>query len=108
VAGLASGISATVSGNANVVPELVVSVFDAWWRGDQVAARAAQARLNGARRALGDGVDLSLFKRVLAWRGLPVGDVRSPLPAASESAVTTAARALEALGVAIDRAPALA
>ncbi len=52
VAGLAMGIQATVSGNANVFPELAVAVFDAWWRGDQAAARAAQAQFDAVRRPL--------------------------------------------------------
>ena len=90
VAGLAMGIQATVSGNANVVPELAVAVFDAWWRGDYTAARAAQLRLNTARRALKDGGDLSLFKRVLGRRGIDVGDVRAPLRRATEAEDDTA------------------
>src|SRR4029079_3162095 len=49
VAGLATGIEASVSGNANVFPELAVAVFDAWWSGDQPAARAAQARFDSVR-----------------------------------------------------------
>jgi 4-hydroxy-tetrahydrodipicolinate synthase len=99
VAGLAMGIEATVSGNANVVPELAVAVFDAWWRGDPAAARAAQLHMNAARYALRDGFDLSLFKRVLARRGVDVGDVRSPLRPASEAEVDTALAALEAAAV---------
>jgi 4-hydroxy-tetrahydrodipicolinate synthase len=101
LAGLAAGIQATVSGNANVFPELVVAVFEAWWRGDLAAARTAQARLTSVRHALGDGLDLSVFKQVLARRGVPVGDVRAPLPAATEAAVEAAVGAIEAAGVAI-------
>jgi 4-hydroxy-tetrahydrodipicolinate synthase len=99
VAGLAMGIQATVSGNANVVPELAVAVFDAWWRGDQSAARAAQLRLNTARQALRDGLDLSLYKRVLARRGVGVGDVRSPLRPAAEAEVKDALAAFEAAAI---------
>ena len=101
VAGLAAGIPATVSGNANVFPELVVAVFEAWWRGDLAGARVAQARLTSVRHALGDGLDLSLFKRVLAHRGVPVGDVRAPLPAATEAAVHATIAAIEAAGVSV-------
>jgi 4-hydroxy-tetrahydrodipicolinate synthase len=99
VAGLAVGIEATVSGNANVFPEPAVEVFEAWWRGDQAAASAAQRRLDSVRRPLRDGLDLSLFKRVLAARGLPVGDVRAPLRRASEAEVEAALRAIDAAGV---------
>ena len=108
LAGLAAGIQATVSGNANVFPELVVAVFEAWWRGDLAAARAAQARLTTVRHALGDGLDLSMFKRVLGRRGVPVGDVRAPLPAATEAAVDATVAAIQAAGVAVVGQPSLA
>jgi 4-hydroxy-tetrahydrodipicolinate synthase len=108
LAGLAAGIQATVSGNANVFPELVVAVFEAWWRGDLAAARTAQARLTRVRHALGDGLDLSMFKRVLGRRGVPVGDVRAPLLAATEAAVDAAAARIEAVGVAVVGEPTLA
>ena len=101
VAGLAVGIEATVSGNANVFPEPAVAVFEAWWRGDPAAARAAQQRLDSVRRPLRDGLDLSLFKRVLAARGVPVGDVRAPLRRASEAEVEAALRAIEAAGMTV-------
>jgi 4-hydroxy-tetrahydrodipicolinate synthase len=104
VAGLAMGIQATVSGNANVFPELAVAVFDAWWREDTSAARTAQLRLDCVRRALRDGLDLSLFKRVLARRGVPVGDVRAPLHRASDGEVDAAVTAIEAAAVTLDTA----
>lgn len=107
VAGLAVGIEAAVSGNANVFPELACAVFDAWWRGDQAAARAAQQRFDAARRALRDGSDLSLFKRVLARRGVPVGDVRSPLQPATDAELGAAIASLAATGIAIHTGPAL-
>jgi 4-hydroxy-tetrahydrodipicolinate synthase len=99
VAGLATGIEASVSGNANVFPELAVAVFDAWWGGDQSAARAAQARFDSVRHPLRSGLDMSLFKRVLALRGVPVGDVRAPLRPATEAEVQAAVEAIEATGV---------
>ncbi|MDQ3811998.1 MAG: dihydrodipicolinate synthase family protein [Chloroflexota bacterium] len=102
VAGLAMGIQATVSGNANVFPELAVAVFEAWWRGDQEGARAAQERLDRVRHALRDGLDLSLFKRVLARRGYPVGDVRSPLPRASQAEVDEAVAAIQAASIPLE------
>jgi dihydrodipicolinate synthase/N-acetylneuraminate lyase len=101
VAGLAMGIESTVSGNANVFPELVVAVFEAWWRGDQDGARKAQARLDSVRRPLRDGLDLSLFKRVLTRRGIDVGDVRGPLRPATDTEVDAAVQAIEAAGVTI-------
>jgi 4-hydroxy-tetrahydrodipicolinate synthase len=101
VAGLATGIESAVSGNANVFPELAVAVYEAWWRGDQSAARAAQARFDSVRHPLRNGADMSLFKRVLAERGVPVGDVRAPLRPATDSEVRAAVQAIEAAGVAV-------
>jgi dihydrodipicolinate synthase/N-acetylneuraminate lyase len=106
VAGLAMGIQATVSGNANVFPELAVAVFDAWWRDDPAAARTAQRQLDAGRRPLRDGLDLSLFKRVLGRRGVNVGDVRSPLRRATDAEVDAAVAAIEAAGVTL-RLPAI-
>ncbi len=99
LAGLAMGVKANVSGNANVVPELFVAVYEAFGRGDLAAARAAQARIDVVRRILKDGADLSLFKAVAARRGVPVGGMRGPLLEAPTSAVEAAVQALEAAGV---------
>lgn len=79
LAGLARGLDACVSGNANVVPELVVNLYDAAARGDLLTARHLQDVLDAVRLALADGLDLSLFKGMLARRGLAVGTVRAPL-----------------------------
>lgn len=99
LAALALGLEACVSGNANVVPELVVALYDAMARGDLATARALQAKLDRARAILSDGADLSLFKGLLARRGLPVGEVRSPLLPASEAKLAACWEALAALGV---------
>ncbi len=96
---LAMGVDACVSGNANVVPELVVALYGAAARGDLETARALQAKLNRVRAILRDGADLSLFKGILTQRGLPLGAVRSPLLPASEAEITERWRALTALGL---------
>lgn len=95
--GIANGLDACVSGNANVAPELVVALYNAASSGDLVTARELQAKLDALRRILKDGSDLSLYKGVMARRGLPVGDVRPPLPAASAAAIETAWQAVSAL-----------
>jgi 4-hydroxy-tetrahydrodipicolinate synthase len=97
LAGFAIGLDACVSGNANVVPELVVALYNAVANGDLRTATTLQAKLNRVRAILGDGGDLSLFKGVLALRGVPVGAVRSPLLLASEATITECWQALSAL-----------
>lgn len=96
VPALTMGVDASVSGNANVFPELFVALFEAFWSGDMAAARAAQERVNVVVRVLKDGADLSLFKAILARRGLPVGGVRMPRLNAPSSEVQACVEALKA------------
>ncbi len=100
LAALTGGVQASVSGNANVLPELFVALFQAFWRGDLPAAQQAQARIQHVRRILRDG-DLALFKALLARRGLPVGSVRPPLAKATDRDVQACIKELESHGVAL-------
>jgi 4-hydroxy-tetrahydrodipicolinate synthase len=95
--GMAMGFDACVSGNANVAPELVVALYHAASQGNLSLAREFQRKLNAVRQILKDGADLSLFKGILAQRGLTVGDVRPPLLPASEAVVARCWQALTAL-----------
>lgn len=88
LAGQAIGLDACVSGNANIVPELVVALLNAAKAGDLEQGRSLQARLDEVRRIVGDGADLSLYKAVCARRGIPVGDVRAPLARASAQQIS--------------------
>lgn len=102
--GIAMGFDACVSGNANVVPELVVALYHAAAEGNLELARELQRKVDAVRRILEDGADLSLFKGILAQRGLAVGAVRAPLLQAPEAVITQRWHALNALG--LDLAPA--
>jgi len=99
LAGVAMGADACVSGNANVVPELIVDLYDAASGGDLPRARALQSKLDAVRAILRDGADLSLFKAGLAQRGLSVGTVRAPLVRASDAAIAECWQALTALNL---------
>jgi 4-hydroxy-tetrahydrodipicolinate synthase len=96
---LVAGAQASVSGNANVFPELFVELFQAYWRGDLSAAQLAQARIQHVRRILKDGSDLSLYKAILERRGLPVGGVRAPLVDAAGASVNACMSAFESAGL---------
>jgi 4-hydroxy-tetrahydrodipicolinate synthase len=96
-----AGIGAGISGNANAVPELFVEFYNAFWRGDLAAAQAAQARIQHARRTLKDGGDLSLFKAVLTYRGIPCGGVRAPLLNASKETIESSIQTLKDHGIAL-------
>jgi 4-hydroxy-tetrahydrodipicolinate synthase len=76
---LASGLDGCVSGNANVVPELVIALYNAARSGHLDEARHLQAQLDAVRQILRDGGDLALFKGILSRRGIQTGGVRPPL-----------------------------
>jgi 4-hydroxy-tetrahydrodipicolinate synthase len=97
--GAASGIDACVSGNANVVPELVVALQQAAAEGKLEQARKLQRQMDQVRQLLEDGRDLAVFKGVLARPGLPVGTVRRPLLQASEAVISERWQALSALNL---------
>lgn len=98
-AALEAGAVAGVSGNANVVPEIVVALYNAYGSGDKARAQQEQARLDLAAQAMGNGGSLALFKAVGAWRGQRLGSVRAPLPAAHADTVRAAVDTLIALGI---------
>jgi 4-hydroxy-tetrahydrodipicolinate synthase len=92
------GCDACVSGNANVLPELVVALFEAATTGRLAEARKLQETLAAALRAMGAGGDLSLFKSMLGRRGLSVGPaVRAPLLPCPENRARTCWRRLAEL-----------
>jgi len=97
--GLQAGAIAGVSGNANVFPEVLTGLFEAFWHGDLAAAARCQETLDFIRTTLQDGRHLALYKHVLELRGLCGGGVRSPLPPASASEVAEAAAKLRAAGL---------
>ena len=90
VQALQRGACAAVSGNANAFPEIMLKVFDAYWRGDPEAASGQLARLGEVRKALGAGPYLSLLKSALRARGVRTGVLRPPLadlPAEAQEAI---------------------
>ncbi len=101
--GAVSGVDACVSGHANVVPELVVALHRSAAAGDLAVARRLQRQLNQVRDLLEDGLNLSLFKAMLAHRGLHVGPVRPPLVQVSETIISQRWQALA--GLALEVAP---
>lgn len=91
---LQAGACASVSGNANVFPEVVVGLFHAFWQGDLDEARRQQRHLDQIIETLQRGSGLSMFKRVLELRGLKGGAVRPPLPEATAEMLANAQQKL--------------
>lgn len=99
LAAMAMGFDACVSGNANVVPELVVALYQTAKEGDLGKARELQRKVDAVRRLLGDGGNLSLLKGILTQRGLDAGGVRAPLLQVPGAMITQRWQALKALGL---------
>lgn len=80
-AGLSVGCRGAVSAVANVFPELVVDLYDAYDAGDRARARALQSRVYRVRNAFKRGPYMAGVKTALSLRdvGFDVGDLRSPL-----------------------------
>ena len=97
--GLQAGAIAGVSGNANVFPEVLVDLFEAFWRGDLAAASRQQEKLDFIRATLQDGRHLALYKHILEARGLRCGGIRAPLPPATPEEAAEAAAKLRAAGL---------
>lgn len=102
LASLQAGAVAGVSGNANVAPELVLALYDAWYAKDSARAGENQALLTQTAQAMGNGSSLALFKAIAEWRGLRTGTVRAPLPHVDAARVNAAAQTLKTLGVVND------
>ena len=96
---LQAGALASVSGNANVFPEVVVELLRAFWKGDHDGARRQQEQLDQVRESLHDGQSISLMKRILESRGLAGGPVRPPLPEATPEMIAVARDRLRLLGL---------
>ncbi len=96
---LQAGAVAGVSGNANVFPEIVVGIFEAFWADDAERARRQQELLDLAREAMGSGGNLALLKAMADLRGGQMGGVRPPLPQVSLDIVAETETKLRAAGL---------
>jgi 4-hydroxy-tetrahydrodipicolinate synthase len=73
------GAKGAVPGCGNIVPKLVVGIYEAHMNGDQAAAREAQLRLSPVRLALAAGTAPGGVKAAMNLVGVPVGPSRSPI-----------------------------
>ena len=101
VGGLAMGIDASVSGHSNLVPEIVVGIYDAMAKGDLEEAKRYQYKLNAVNKILQTGSWLPLVKGLMIERGIPVGGVRRPLLTAPDALIQACVKEFKALGVAL-------
>lgn len=86
--GLCYGAVGTVALTANLIPELLVGVYEAFCVGDHARARALQDRVTLVRESMaGLGSYPAPVKAGLALLGIPVGPPRRPIRPPSESQI---------------------
>lgn len=90
------GTQAQISGMANVVPELMVSLYESFAAGDLDNARAQQRRINDVVRTF-TGPPVATRKAALKMRGIAPGLPRAPLIALPEAEAQQLKTRLEAL-----------
>ncbi|WP_435360971.1 dihydrodipicolinate synthase family protein [Haloarchaeobius sp. DFWS5] len=83
--GLEVGCAGLVSAVANVFPELVVDLFEAYDAGDEARARELQSEVYDVRDALKRGPYMAGVKTALSLRGFEAGPLRDPLRKMDES-----------------------
>ena len=84
LATLAYGGVGCVATTANMVPELVVSIYDHYMAGDLVKAREAQLKLAPLRLAFNLGSFPAMTKDAMNLMGFNVGELIKPITSCSE------------------------
>lgn len=99
--GFEIGCSGAISAVANVFPELVVDLYEAYRAGDEDQAQRLQSRVYRVRSALKDGPYMAGVKTALSIRDVPfdVGGLRSPLGTMDESQRDRLATELHEMGL---------
>jgi len=92
------GIGA-IAATANVLPGLVVEIYEAYVVGDLERARAAQYRLAPLRLAFEMGTFPVVIKEALALMGICSGRAKAPVKAMPESRLGELKKILQGLGV---------
>jgi 4-hydroxy-tetrahydrodipicolinate synthase len=93
-AGLVVGCAGAVAATANVVPRLVVEIFERFQRGDLDGAWEAQQRLAPLRRAFRLGTFPVVIKEAVDMIGLSAGPARGPVGRLSATARQELSRVL--------------
>lgn len=97
-AGLCCGCVGAVAATANVAPDLVVGIYNAFMAGDHAAALDCQRRLSPLRRAFALGSFPVVIKDAMELMGLPAGPARAPISSVKGQARETLIGILRDLG----------
>jgi len=100
---LCYGVAGTVALSANVIPDLMVGVYDAFQAGDHARARALQQRVSILRDGLpGIATYPAPVKAALELMDLPAGPPRRPVLPPDEAARARLRALLAQVGVKLD------
>lgn len=94
---LVEGADGLVSGNATAYPEILVGLWGAFSSANLRGAKRAQEVLDEIIEDRDHSRELSVFKNILACRGIAVGDVRPPLLRIGQNGIAGCLRQVEHL-----------
>jgi len=94
---LVEGADGLVSGNASAYPEVLVGLYESFRKASLRGAKRAQEVLDEIIEDRDAGSELSVFKNILACRGVSVGDVRPPLTRIGQDGLSVCLRQVEHL-----------
>ncbi|MCP1316010.1 MULTISPECIES: 4-hydroxy-tetrahydrodipicolinate synthase [unclassified Halomonas] len=92
---LMAGGDGAVAATTNAVPDVVMTIWNAWKAGDFETAREAQEKLRPLRSAFALGTMPSVLKTAATLLGMPAGPARSPVQALTPEALEKLKKALE-------------
>jgi 4-hydroxy-tetrahydrodipicolinate synthase len=98
-AGLVQGCVGAIAASANVIPRLVVEIYDRFQVGDLDGARTAQEQLAPLRGAFNWGTFPVVIKEAMDLAGWDAGPARQPIGPLSDQARADLAELLALLGV---------
>ncbi|MCB8889215.1 4-hydroxy-tetrahydrodipicolinate synthase [Vreelandella malpeensis] len=84
---LMAGGDGAVAATTNAVPDVVMTIWNAWQAGDMETAREAQEKLRPLRNAFALGTMPSVLKTAATLLGMPAGPARSPVQALTPEAL---------------------
>jgi 4-hydroxy-tetrahydrodipicolinate synthase len=93
------GCCAAVAATANVAPDLVSEIYEAFSAVDLERSQRAQSRIAALRRALSLGTFPSVLKEAMTLIGMPMGPARAPVTPLSNSAAQELHNVLASMGV---------
>lgn len=97
--GLKAGAKGAIAAIANICPDWLSEIYDAWKRGDDELASDAQARVNAVREILSGGNPNTMVKKAVNLLGFPVGPAREPVSGDSDAAEAHVRNVLQSVGL---------